>query len=134
MGRILDMFYNRYNYTDFHELNLDWIIKMVKDVYSIVDTLDTWKTQHEAEYLELKEICDNLQNGTLTPALEKSLKIWVNNNLETLIGDAIKTVHFGLTNDGYFCAFIPDSWSGVVFDTITDFNDPLYGHLVLQYD
>lgn len=134
MGRILDMFYSRYNYTDFHELNLDWIIKMVKDVYTIVDTLDDWKTQHEAEYLELKEICDNLQNGTLTPALEESLKIWVNNNLETLIGDAIKTVHFGLTNDGYFCAYIPKAWSDIHFGTITDYTDPLYGHLTLSYD
>lgn len=75
-----------------------------------------------------------MYNGTLSPALEDSLKIWINHNLEALIGDAIKTVHFGLTNDGYFCAWIPSSWSDVQFDTITDFDDPLYGHLVLMYD
>ncbi len=134
MGRIMDLFFNKYNYTDFHELNLDWIINVIKELIDAVYTLEGWKAQHEEEYQELKEICDNLQNGTLTPALQESLRIWINNNLESLIGDAIKTVHFGLTNDGYFCAFIPASWSGVVFDTIMDFNDPLYGHLVLKYD
>lgn len=44
------------------------------------------------------------------------------------------TVIFGLTNDGYFCAYIPPSWSSVEFDTIYDYDDPLYGHLVLKYD
>lgn len=52
-----------------------------------------------------------------------------------LMADFIPTtVIFGLTNDGYFCAYIPPSWSEVEFDTIYDFDDPLYGHLVLKYD
>ena len=128
------MFFNQFPYTDFHELNADWMIKHFKEFLDGLKNVDSWIDNHEQEYQELKEICDNLQNGTLTPALERSLKIWINNNLENLIGEAIKTVHFGLTNDGYFCAWIPSSWSDVQFDTITDPADPLYGHLVLQYD
>lgn len=30
MGRIYDLFMSKYNYTDFHELNLDWLIVAVK--------------------------------------------------------------------------------------------------------
>ena len=30
MGRIYDLFISKYNYTDFHELNLDWLIAAVK--------------------------------------------------------------------------------------------------------
>ena len=128
------MFFNQFPYTDFHELNADWMLKHFKEFLDELKKIDGWIDNHEQEYQELKEICDNLQNGTLTPALENSLRIWINNNLENLIGEAIKTVHFGLTNDGYFCAWIPSSWSDVQFDTITDAADPLYGHLVLMYD
>ena len=37
MGRILDYFNNRFNYTDFHELNLDWVISTVKDLVYQLD-------------------------------------------------------------------------------------------------
>lgn len=128
------MFFNQFPYTDFHELNADWIIKHFKEFLDGLKNVDSWIDNHEQEYQELKEICDNLQNGTLTPALEHSLEFWIAANLETLIGEAIKTVHFGLTNDGYFCAYIPSSWSDVQFDTVTNYDDPLYGHLMLIYD
>ena len=86
--------------------------------------------------LELKEIYDNLYNGKLTPALEKSLKLWINANLESLIADAMKMVFFGLTEDGYFVAYIPDSWSEITFGTsgLDDFPANVdFGHLTLSY-
>ena len=47
-------------------------------------------------------------------------------------------VYFGLTDDGYFCAYIPRSWQNVKFNTTgLDINVPLqpeYGHLVLSYN
>ena len=47
-------------------------------------------------------------------------------------------VHFGLTDDGYFCAYIPRSWQNVKFNTTgLDINVPLqpeYGHLILSYN
>ena len=52
------------------------------------------------------------------------------------LGDMIKTVWFGLTDDGYFVAYIPESWQDVTFRT-TDYDMttelmPEFGHLVLQ--
>jgi hypothetical protein len=48
----------------------------------------------------------------------------------------IKTVWFGLTDDGYFVAYIPESWQDVTFRTtgydITTELMPDFGHLVLQ--
>jgi len=32
MGRIYDLFVSKYNYTDFHELNLDWLIAAIKQM------------------------------------------------------------------------------------------------------
>lgn len=54
-----------------------------------------------------------------------------------VISNAIKNVFFGLTNAGYFVAYIPDSWDDIEFKTTgLDFEDalePEYGHLVLVY-
>ena len=46
-------------------------------------------------------------------------------------------VFFGLTDDGYFVAYIPDGWDDIIFNTteydifISGFSE--YGHLVLSY-
>lgn len=46
-------------------------------------------------------------------------------------------VFFGLTDSGYFCAYIPDGWDGIQFGT-TGFDEPyccdgVYGRLTLSY-
>lgn len=58
---------------------------------------------------------------------------WINENMQSIISIAIKMVFFGLTKDGYFCAYIPDSWEGIIFDTIMDYADNNYGCLTLAY-
>lgn len=70
------------------------------------------------------------------------LQTWIDNfddNAEEIIKSYIQkyisgAVIFGLTNDGYFCAYIPDSWTNITFDTVSNYDDPLYGHLMLMYD
>ena len=46
-------------------------------------------------------------------------------------------VFFGITDDGYFVAYIPESWSTITFNTTgLDIDvelQPEYGHLVLSY-
>lgn len=46
-------------------------------------------------------------------------------------------VFFGITNEGYFVAYIPESWDDITFNT-TELDiflpiQPEYGHLVLSY-
>ena len=123
-------------HTHFYDSDLREILKYVRNLVKAVTEIDGWVEKHEKEYEELKEICDNLNNGTLTPALEKSLRIWINRNLESLIADAMKMVFFGITDDGYFVAYIPDSWSDITFGTsgLDDFPSGVdFGHLTLSY-
>lgn len=47
MSRLLDLFINKYNYTDFHELNLDWIIS---DLRTIAETLENFISLNTIKY------------------------------------------------------------------------------------
>lgn len=59
---------------------------------------------------------------------------WVNNNLNYIFDKVVKQVYFGLTDDGHFIAYIPDSWSDIVFSTGADCTKDTYGHLILKMD
>lgn len=57
--------------------------------------------------------------------------------LQTIIQNAIKNVWFGITDAGYFVAYVPESWGDITFrttgyDYITELM-PDFGHLVLIY-
>lgn len=58
--------------------------------------------------------------------------------VDKIIAEYIATmVFFGLTDAGYFVAYIPENWDNIMFNTTgLDINVPLqqeYGHLVLSY-
>lgn len=52
MGRLLDYFTNKWPYTDFHELNADWLISTVKEIIEIVDTFVSTNTIKYADPIE----------------------------------------------------------------------------------
>ena len=51
--------------------------------------------------------------------LEKTEK-WLAENMEDILTQAVQLVWFGLTDDGYFMAVIPENWSDVIFDTTNE--------------
>ena len=51
--------------------------------------------------------------------LEKTEK-WLAENMEHILTQAVELVWFGLTDDGYFMAVIPENWSDVIFDTTNE--------------
>ena len=136
MGRLLDLFTNKYPYTDFHEVNLSWLLETVRDIIKEVDSLEEWKVQHETEYEELKILYDKIASGNFPPAMYDTLYQWVVENTPSIIGEAIKMVFFGITEDGYFVAYIPESWDDITFNTAgLDITVPDidYGTLILSY-
>lgn len=64
---------------------------------------------------------------------KEAISDWMLNDLPGIIAAEMKMVFFGLTDDGYFCAWIPNSWQGIIFDTISDYLNDNYGCLTLSY-
>ena len=59
---------------------------------------------------------------------------WVNDHLEELYRLLVKQVYFGLNLEGYFVAYIPESWDDIVFDTGSVYGEDTYGRLILRWD
>ena len=83
---------------------------------------------------QLEDDFEKFKESGFLDYYEKQLEAWINENMPEIIRKAIKMVFFGLTDDGYFCAYIPESWSDIQFDTGMVFNRFDYGRLILRYN
>ena len=119
-------------YTNFQDLNLDYLIKTAKYVEAVAENVNAWKVQHEKDYEELKALVDAMASGDFPEGMEEALIQWCVDNVNNIIDETIKQVWFGLTQDGYFVAYVPESWQDITFSTIDDYDNPYYGHLVLN--
>ena len=130
-------FFNKYPYTDFHELNLDWVLSTIKKIIAAIDDFDEWRETHESEYQQLKDLYDDLMSGNFPQPIQDGFYRWMQTYGLDLVGSLAKMVMFRLTDDGHFAADIPDSWSEILFETTgLDVIIPGYdfGHLVLSYE
>lgn len=128
------MSFFEFPHTRTYDGDLGWLIKEYETLEELYEALNQWKNETQPTIDELNNLYTALMNGNFPDSFVNALKEWISLHGVDIIAEEIKTVHFGLTNDGYFCAFIPTSWSEVTFDTVSDPDDPLYGHLMLLYD
>ena len=131
------LFNNEYPYTDFHELNLSWVIKKIKELFTRLEVMEEWRKQHEDEYAQLKELYDQVMSGNFPPSIVAAFEDWMRRNALDLVGELVKMVFFGITTDGYFVAYIPESWDDITFGTtgLDDFPAGIdFGHLTLSYE
>lgn len=81
----------------------------------------------EAEFEQFKE-------SGFSDYYEQQLEQWINDNAALLFTKLARMVFFGLTLDGHFVAYIPESWDDIVFDTGADYTLDTYGRLMLRWD
>lgn len=100
---------------------VDYINALIETDNEIFATLDKMR----ADIAVLQNWVDNFDNN-----VEAMLREIIDRYIATM-------VFFGITDDGYFVAYIPENWDDITFyttelDIFLDI-EPEYGHLVLAY-
>lgn len=99
-----------------------YINELIESDKEIVGEIDKLK----ADLATVQEWIDNFDYEPLLKTVEEMVNKYITAG-----------VYFGLTDDGYFKAMIPEAWNKISFNT-TGFDidvplEPEFGHLVLNY-
>ena len=118
-------FINNYPYTDFHEMNLDWIITQTEALTQKVD--------------DDKDIIDNVNElKNELDIVKKLVEDFDTSYIEKIVKEYLATMIFvEISDSGYIIYNIPSGWNSIIFNT-TGLDIDLavqseYGHLVLSY-
>lgn len=125
--------FNGYPYQNLNDLNLDYLLRVADKAAEVLKDLDGYADR----IAELETCCNAIRNGNFTPEMVARILEIVQNDIIDLVGDMVKFVFFGLTQDGYFVAYIPEPWDSIIFNT-TNYDIfiegvPEFGRLVLSY-
>lgn len=119
-----------------YDNDLGWLIKQVKSDVDALAVLEAWKESTEGTIEDLQKLLDDIAAGNFPEEISNAIKEWIVKNFYNIVGNMARFVWFGITDSGYFVAYIPESWKDVIFKTtgldITLDLMPEFGHLVLQ--
>lgn len=117
----------------------EFLLKLCTKISEIIDALQALPGMQEAikelqeDVISIMEELEKVKNGDYVSLYLDSIINYINNNLKELVGDIVKFVVFGISQDGHFVAMIPSTWQFIHWDTVMDYNSPLYGHLVMRW-
>lgn len=86
------------------------------------------------EINKLKELFQEFVESGFDDYYKDQVEQWIEQNLEYVFSTLAKQVFFGLNQEGYFVAYIPQSWNDIIFDTGWNYNEDTYGRLILRWD
>ena len=129
-------FFN-FPHTRTYDTDLGWIIQKLSGYNDTIAALQEWIDTNTPRLEDLETFKAALESGILPEGVQEGIERWLSLNGAEIVKSVIKNVWFGLTDSGYFVAYIPESWEDIIFKTtgLDFFTDlqPEYGHLVLQY-
>ena len=101
---------------------VQYINELIASDKEIVESIDELK----ADMVQVQEWIDSFNYEPLLQTVAQMVQEYITAG-----------VYFGLTDDGYFVAYIPPTWDKIKFST-TEYDikipiQPEYGHLVLSY-
>lgn len=133
------MSFFEFPHTRTYDSDLGWLIKHVRTNEEAIAALNRWRAEAEPTLEEFRQLYNMLISGNLPLGVQEGIRKWMEVNAIDLVGELVKTVFFGLTDDGHFVAYIPDSWDDIEFNTsdydiiLSDHPEVGYGHLILSY-
>lgn len=109
------------------------VLSVLEEVIKHLGETDANAEELKRLYYSLKERFDEYVDGGFEEYYEALLRAWIDENAPSIIKDMLLTgVFFGLTSDGYFCAYKPSTWEDVQFDTGAIYGTEEYGRLILR--
>lgn len=131
------MAFFEFPHTRTYDSDLGWLIRQCKTNMDAIAVLEEWKENTQSTIDDLQQLYEDISAGRFPPEIAAGVTKWISEHFYDIIGDMMKMVFFGLTDSGYFVAYIPESWDDIQFFTTGwDWSTPLmleYGHLVLGY-
>ena len=131
------MAFFEFPHTRNYDADLGWLIKEYKTLKAEYDVLTDCCEDVENRLAALESLYNQIMSGTFPEPIRNAFVSWMRENALDIIGELATSVFFGLSDTGYWMAYIPESWHDIVFNTtgldITLELQPEYGHLVLSY-
>lgn len=116
------------------EQELHELCKRLHTLFDYAQQLGTLTAEQMQELQKLQAEFEKFKASGFEDYYEQQLTDWIETHASELFEKLSKMVFFGLTQDGYFCAYIPESWADVQFDTGMVYGSPDYGRLILNLD
>lgn len=130
------MSFFEFPHTRTYDGDLGWLIKHVSSYDEVITALNEWIENYTPKIEEVLDFYKQLQEGYIPEGMKNALYEWATKNLLDIVARTLKTVVFGLTDDGHFTAIYTDSWSDITFNTteldIWTVLQPEFGHLTLS--
>lgn len=131
------MAFFEFPHTRNYDSDLGWLIRQCKTNQDAIEILNAWKENAQGSIDDIEQLYKDISAGRFPDEVAAGVKKWIVDNFYDIVGEMSKMVFFGLTDSGYFVAYIPESWKEIIFNT-TGYDieveiEPEYGHLVLSY-
>ena len=109
---------------------VDYLNKTMQNVNVLNDN----SQKMQQEITELNALFQQFKDSGFDDYYAKRMEQWIRDNAERIIKSMLGIgVFFGLTSDGYFCAYVPQTWADIQFDTGAVYGRSDYGRLILRY-
>lgn len=109
-------------------------VKILNEHADAINDMATTLNLHTDQIAQIQKWIQDFNAGNLNPQLQAWIKQWIDENLKYIFDHTAKQVFFGLTQDGHFVAYIPESWDDIIFDTGWDYGKDTYGRLILRWN
>ena len=131
------MSYFEFPHTRTYDSDLGWLIKQVNSYDETINTLNAWIAENEPKLDDFEQLYNMLLAGDLPAGVQLGINRWMETHAIDIVGELVKMIFFGITDYGYFVAYIPEGWDDIIFNT-SGYDIPTpdidFGHLMLSFD
>lgn len=113
------------------------ILELCKTLHKLICYIDFVGDKVNVNHEEIEKLKADFQEfieSGFDDYYREQIEQWINDHLPDIMHMLIRQVFFGLTLDGHFVAYIPESWDDIVFDTGMNYQLDTYGRLILRWD